>query len=70
MAAVNGYPTSPGPALVDAVDHALRRVCHQLIYGVALSTFSAHTAVGTRFVSGATRPASGVVCCLWMVHAA
>ena len=31
--AVNGYALAPGPALVKAVDHALRRVCHQLITG-------------------------------------
>jgi len=33
LRALNGYPISPGPALVDAVDHALRRVCHHLING-------------------------------------
>lgn len=33
LRALNGYPLSPGPALVEAVDHALRRVCHQLLNG-------------------------------------
>lgn len=33
LRAFNGYPLTPGPALVQAVDHALRRVCHQLIHG-------------------------------------
>lgn len=37
VSAVNGYPTKAGPALVGAIDHALRRVCHQLIYGGLLA---------------------------------
>ncbi len=37
LRAMNGYPSIPGPALVDAVDHALRRVCFYLVEGKTLS---------------------------------
>lgn len=39
LRALNGYPSIPGPALVDAVDHALRRVCYYLVEGEACSLY-------------------------------
>lgn len=46
--AFNGYPSAPGPALLDAVDHALRRVCHFLIEGELLSNTPCKTAAAER----------------------